>query len=108
MAAKGSVLKGQIMRKILETFPGSFLYNDGKEVRINGTEAGQEIQIKVTLTAAKEAVEGGTPLPAELSSTVNTMAPITKVPANEENVPLEPTEEEKQRLSQLLNSLGLV
>ena len=107
MAAKGSVLKGQIMQKILETFPGSFLYNDGKEVRINGIEAGQEIQIKVTLTAAKEAVDGGSPLPIEISSTVNTMAQITKAPAHEENVPLEPTEEEKQRLSQLLSSLGL-
>lgn len=108
MAAKGSVLKGQIMQKILETFPGSFLYNDGKEVRINGIEAGQEIQIKVTLTAAKETVEGGTPHPVEISSTVDTIAPITKTPASGENVPLEPTEEEKQRLAQLLSSLGLV
>lgn len=107
MAAKGSVLKGQIMQKILETFPGSFLYNDGKEVRINGIEAGQEIQIKVTFTTAKEAVEGGSPLPIEISSTVNTV-PTIKNPKIEESVPLEPTEEEKQRLSQLLNSLGLV
>ena len=107
MAAKGAVLKGEIMQKMLETFPGSFLYNDGKEVRINGIEAGQEIQIKVTLTAAKEAVEGGTPHPIELSSTIDT-APAIKAHAPEENVPLEPTEEEKQRLSHLLSSLGLV
>ena len=59
MAAKGGILKQEIAEKILATFSGSFLYNDGKEIRINGIENGEKLQIKLTLTCAKTAVEGG-------------------------------------------------
>ena len=70
MAAKGSILKQEIASKILAAFPGSFLYNDGKEIRINGTENGEKLQIKLTLTAAKVAVEGGSDvaLPGEAAT----------------------------------------
>lgn len=102
MAARGSVLKQEIAQKILATFPGSFLYNDGKEIRINGTEDGQSIQIKVTLTAAKTAVEGGNgvALPGETATN------ITPIPATE-MIPQEPTAAEKERLATLLNKMGL-
>jgi hypothetical protein len=102
MAVKGAILKQQIAEKILEVFPGSFLYNDGKEIRINGIEEGQEIQIKVTLTAAKVAVGGGGTSP--LSDTPATAA--TSISVNEQ-VPQEPTAEEKERLATLLERLGL-
>lgn len=109
MAAKGSILKGEITQKILAAFPGSFLYNDGKEIRINGSEAGVPLQIKVTLTAAKEPVES-------IAVTSDTEAPIkvegegtpavkTIMPA--EAIPAEPTDEEKARLKTLLEGLGL-
>ena len=52
MAARGQELKNQIVNKILEVFPNSFI--NGKEIRICGNENGEEVQIKVTLTAAKE------------------------------------------------------
>lgn len=111
MAAKGSILKQEITKKILEAFPGSFLYNDGKEIRINGSEAGMPLQIKVTLTAAKEAVENdnivitssaGMPIKDSLegASEIKTINP-------EEKFPTEPTEEEKENLKKLLASLGM-
>ena len=111
MAAKGSILKQEITKKILEVFPGSFLYNDGKEIRINGSEAGVPLQIKVTLTAAKEAVENdnivvvssaGTPIKASLEGQleIKTINP-------KEAFPAEPTEEEKENLKKLLASLGM-
>lgn len=105
MAAKGSILKQEVMDKILAAFPGSFLYNDGKEVRINGLENGVPIQIKVTLTAAKVAVEGGddTALPGEKAAAT---ADVESVRTNEK-IPQEPTAEEKERLTMLLNKLGL-
>ncbi len=105
MAAKGSILKKEIAEKILATFPGSFLYNDGKEIRINGLENGENLQIKVTLTAAKVAVENGndTALPNEKTTeTIDAKFTMTN-----ENVPEEPTAEEKERLTTLLNKLGL-
>ena len=108
MAAKGSILKKEIADKILATFPGSFLYNDGKEIRINGTEEGIPLQIKVTMTAAKVAVEGGsdTAMLGEKIITPTTAA-NSKEAWTKEEVPQEPTEEEKERLTMLLNKLGL-
>lgn len=111
MAAKGSILKQEITKKILEAFPGSFLYNDGKEIRINGSEAGVPLQIKITLTAAKEAVENDnivvtssaeTPIKTSLEgiSEVKTINP-------EEKFPTEPTDEEKENLKKLFASLGM-
>ena len=103
MASRGSILKQEVTEKILTAFPGSFLYNDGKEIRINGLEDGKELQIKVTLTCAKVAVEGGddTILPGE--KTTNS---VTSVGVNEK-IPQEPTQEEKDRLTALLDRMGL-
>ena len=105
MAAKGSILKQEVAEKILAAFPGSFLYNDGKEIRINGTENGESLQIKVALTCAKVAVEGGddTILPGEKAAAT---ADVKSTRTNEK-VPQEPTAEEKERLTTLLNKLGL-
>ena len=99
MAARGSILKQEIIKKILEVFPDSFLYNDGKEIRINAFEEGSPCQIKVTLTAPKVAVENGE---AQLPD-----SPKTETSNSNEQLPQEPTEEEKERLKILLDKLGL-
>lgn len=52
--AKGQASKTQITEKILNTFEGSFICNQGKEIRIPMMENGELVQIKVTLTAAKD------------------------------------------------------
>lgn len=105
MAAKGAVLKQEIVEKILATFPNSFLYNDGKEIRINGVENGENIQIKVALTCAKVAVEGGsdTAVPGAADPQPSAVRPIT----SGESTPQEPSEDEKERLTALLTKLGL-
>lgn len=101
MAVKGTILKKEITDKILEVFPGSFLYNDGKEIRIPGMEEGQLIQVKVALTCAKTNVEqnGENALPGEVMST-STMdsTPQTTV---------EISQEEKDNVKKLMASLGL-
>lgn len=104
MAAKGSILKKEVSEKILKAFPGSFLYNDGKEIRINTVEDGNIVQIKVALTCAKVPVEGGfvPPEAAKKAETIDFSAPATKV-----EVPAEPSEDEKARLAALLDKLGL-
>ena len=106
MAAKGSILKGEITKKILEAFPGSFLYNDGKEIRINGTEAGLPLQIKVTLTAAKEPVENDNITVISSNGTQPIKVEFENTPTIIEKVPDEPTEEEKANLKKLLEGLG--
>lgn len=101
MAVKGAILKQEIAQKILEVFPNAFLYNDGKEIRINGMENGIATQIKITLTAAKVPVEGGSPI--AVNSSTETV--VSAQPA--EKVPDEPTAEEQKRLQDLLAGLGL-
>lgn len=97
--ARGSVLKEQITNKILETFPGSFVFD--KVLIIPGIENSENLQIKVALTCAKVNVErgGDTALPGD---TVSVVAP-TPTPS----ALAEPTVEEKERVSDLLSKLGL-
>lgn len=104
MAARGSILKNEIITKILETFPDSFLYNDGKEVRINGLEEGTPLQIKLTFTCAKVAVDNPNAAPA-----INAAAPTSTSAVIEDDTPpfdSEPSAEEKARLSKLMSDLG--
>ena len=102
--AKGSQLKKEISSKILEMFPGSFLYNDGKEIRICGQEDGMEIQIKVTLTAAKENVYFG-------QDNATPGEQITNFENNEsaivEQKTIQPTQEEKENVRKLMETFGL-
>ena len=101
--AKGQQLKKEIQAKILEVFSGSFLYNDGKEIRICGVEDGQSLQVKCVLTCAKENVESGvdTAMPGDFP------APKMTAPTPERTEPVQVTEEEKQSVADLLKSLGL-
>lgn len=67
--ARGTESKSYITKKILETFEGSFLYNDGKEIRIPLKEDGEIVQIKVTLTCAKTNVSTEDSTPTEFKTT---------------------------------------
>lgn len=103
MAARGSEAKEFITKKLLETFDGSFLYNNGKEIRIPVTENGENLQIKIALTCAKTNVEQGedTALPGAIESNQNTLQSATA------STVAEPTEEEKRNVSELITKLGL-
>ncbi len=105
--ARGQILKKEIAQKILNTFEGSFLYNDGKEIRIPGMEEGELIQIKVALTAAKENVAQGDDnvVPGEQIITTS----VTSEPTfnQTETKTVEPTPEEKANVRDLLEALGL-
>lgn len=108
MAARGSIAKEEVMNKILATFPGAFKYE--KELRIPMMENGEELQIKVTLTAAKNMVAAGgdTAIPG-VSSFAASPAPaeLKHNAVSHHYEPAEPTEEEKKNVSNLLDLLGL-
>ena len=67
--ARGTESKSYITKKLLETFEGSFLYDDGKEIRIHLQEDGEIVQIKVALTCAKTNVSTEDSTPAEFKTT---------------------------------------
>ena len=100
MAIKGAEAKLEITNKILELFPGSFKYD--KEIRIPVIENGEEVQIKISLTAAKVNVErdGGV-----LDFTKKTETTSQTTPATPQS--FEPTEEEKNIVNDLISKLGL-
>ena len=102
--AKGALAKEQIFNKMMEVFEGSFMYNNGKELRINWEEDGNPVQIKVALTCAKEMVGDGFEVKGNAAAATETV-PIKSV----ENIstPVEPTLEEKQNVEDLLTALGL-
>jgi len=92
--AKGALSKDKVKEKILEVFEGAFV-ND-KEIRIPFVENGEQIEIKVALTCAKDVIGGGTATaPAEATASA---FPTPAVPAPKPEV----TDEEKQRLKNLL------
>lgn len=101
MAIKGTIAKQEVLTKILATFPNAFQYD--KEIRVPMIENGEEVQIKVTLTAAKVNVTNGadTALPGDFPAPTNT--PVTP----ERTTPIEPTAQEKQNVANLLARLGL-
>lgn len=108
MAARGSEEKEFITKKLLETFDGSFLYNNGKEIRIPVTKNGENLQIKIALTCAKTNVEQsedtalpGTTKVGAVESNQNTLQSATA------STIAEPTEEEKRNVSELIAKLGL-
>ena len=96
MAIRGSQSKENAIQKILELFPGSFIYE--KEIRIPYQEDGENIQLKCTLTCAKTNVgeNDDIAIPGEAD---------TKVDMNEVNS--FPTKEEKDTVKNLLESFGL-
>ena len=91
--AKGVISKTLIGTAILQVFPGSFIDNDGKTIRIPTTVEGEPLEIKVSFTCAKDLVGGQASYPT----------PTTQVcPQNTEM-----TEEEIAEVKRLVESLGL-
>lgn len=103
MAVKGTESKQVIFNKLLRTFEGAFMEND-KTLRIPMMENGETIEIKVTLTAAKDILGGG-----GASSFTNwddqVTAPIP--PAPPPKVEKAVTAEELANIAKLTAALGL-
>ena len=98
MAAKGTESKTLIFSKLKEIFPDAFWEEDGKILRIPLDENGSRIEIKVTLTAAKNLLG---------DNTVNNIIDIQKSKETNEIKSIEPTKEEKENVAKLIASLGL-
>lgn len=99
--SKGALSKQEATQKILELFPGSFVYD--KEIRIPFTEEGEEIQLKCALTCAKVnvAVGGENAIPGE---------DVPVAVASEKVSPVEKTvvsDEEKENLRRMMAAIGI-
>ena len=103
--ARGAESKNIATQTILNSFPGSFVYD--KEIRIPFVENGEEIQLKCVLTCAKVNVEenGENAIPGEASNEIN--FETSNVQSQPQVNHIETTEEEKENIRNLMNALGL-
>ena len=91
MAIKGQKLKEGVIQAILQAFPENTFYDENKkEVRFEGTEDGNRIQIKISFTCAKDIIERDNKILLENNKETND----------------EITKEEKENIEDLLHSIG--
>ena len=101
--AKGTESKTTIFKKLQEIYPKSFWESEDKILRIPMTENGNRVEIKVTLTAAKNNLGGD-----GIESAFDTPPSVIPKVAQETPQPiLEPTQEEKDNVNRLIAALGL-
>ena len=106
--AKGSESKSIFYAKILETFEGSFMYNDGKEIRIPFKEDGKDIQLKIVATCAKDNVEpGGDVAVPGVKATKVTIAEGAEPVFEDVSKTIEPSQSELDAVNNLMSQLGL-
>ena len=98
--AKGAQSKQDATQKILDLFPGSFIYE--KEIRIPYQEEGENIQLKCVLTCAKVNVgeNDDIAIPGE-------KAEMPAVVQDEARSAAQVTQEEKDNVKKLMESFGL-
>ena len=99
--AKGTDSKNIIFTKLMEVFPDSFWEDTGKILRVPFNEDGSKVEIKVTLTAAKNNLGG------EAVSSAFDNTPIVNNTPSVTTSSIEPTQEEKDNVAKLIASLGL-
>ena len=100
--ARGQEEKLIVINKIKEVFPEAFEYDKVIRIPIG------DVQIKVALTCAKDNVEpgGDTPVPG-IKATKVTIAEGAEPVFEDVSATVEPSEEELNAVSNLMESLGL-
>lgn len=108
MATRGTIAKQEVFAKIMQVYPNAFWEDENKVLRIPVEENGNLVEIKVSLTAAKNILGDGE-VPSAFKLVNAPASPKTKAaPAFEEKRPeLEMTEAEMTNVANLMSALGL-
>ena len=102
MASRGAEEKQMVIDKIKEIFPEAFEYDKTIRIPIG------DVQIKVTLTAAKDNVEpGGDVVVPGVKATKVTITEGAEPVFEDVSATVEPSEEELNAVSNLITQLGL-
>ena len=97
---KGTEAKNNLFAKMMEIFPNAFWETEGKILRIPMSENGDVVEIKLQLTAAKNILGGASKVDPTTSNEMNfEQSPVKSI---------EPTQQEKDNVQNLLKSLGMV
>ena len=102
MAARGQEEKQKVLDKIKEVFPEAFEYDKTIRIPIG------DVQIKVTLTAAKDNVEpGGDAAVPGVKATKVTIAEGAEPVFEDVSKTIEPSQSELDAVNNLMSQLGL-
>ena len=109
--AKGQIAKEQLMNEILNLL-GDRAFKYDKDIRVNCTENGELVQIKLAFTAAKVVVEkdADTAVPGSIKPAVTAIPKSEMIDFEAPAAPAPvaaPTAEEKQNIKELMAKLGL-
>lgn len=97
MAARGSIAKTNVEKKIQEAFGTDYVGTYDKKLYVNVDDGGERVQIAISLTCPKNPV-GAAPL-ADYDFEAMSVEP--------EKPQVEITEDEKQNIADLMARLGL-
>lgn len=113
MAARGTEAKTEIFAKVMKTFPNAFWEDEGKVLRIPFSEGGNLVEVKMTLTAAKNILGGemqasafqlkNAPNPTPTNSAAAAAASMVV----DTRTDMEMTQAEKNNVASLMKALGL-
>ena len=104
MALKGTKAKTEILNKIMEIYPNAFIHE--KVLRIPIEEDNETVEIKVTLTAAKDCITPSKTLSFTsdpLNSAIQT--PLSQVDGKRKEDIAKMTEEEENNIKELAAAL---
>lgn len=108
MAAKGQAGKDWVTQKIIEAFGEAYAGTYDKKIYIWTNQAGEKVQVAISLTCPKTPVEFGEAAPMtdvngdwDFSGTIKENTTVKNAPV------AEITNEEKENLAKLLERLGL-
>lgn len=111
MAAKGTIAKNEVIKKIAQAFGTDFIGEYDKKIYVWGQENGEKVQVALSLTCPK--VQVNVVNPAVDLNFGNSSAEIdfenmgAPVVAQSTFAPAEVTEEELQNINELMARLGL-
>ena len=99
MAAKGTIEKEKVIKKIEQTFGSDYIGIYDKKIYLWSEENGEKIQIALTLTCPKNLIEANSFDDKESVSELNFEDPSQKLPII--------NEEERENINKLMQKLGL-
>ena len=104
--AKGTIAKQQVINKIQSAFGNDFIGEYDKKIYVCGQENGERVQVALSLTCPKVPVEiSSAPITGDFNFEDD--APSNVVVAAGAYQPAEITDDERERVVDLMKKLGL-
>ena len=108
MAARGSVAKENVIKKLAQAFGNDFIGESEKKIYLWANDGGERVQIALTLTCPKTFIDA--PNAAAPNENLGDWDFRDEAPKPVAAIKAEPaviTEEEKENIANLLKKLGL-